>query len=105
MIIILFNYKNNWYDKNKLKNKIRENIIPNEWYILQPLWNNLKIKLENIIKLIGIHYNNLDIELKGGRKFNYDFILYKNIEFKYNTTNINKYPQFLSISTNKLYQV
>ena len=101
MIIILFNYKNNWYDKNKLKNKIRENIIPNEWYILQPLWNNLKIKLENIIKLIGIHYNNLDIELKGGRKFNYDFILYKNIEFKYNTTNINKYPQFLSISANK----
>ena len=63
----------------------------------------MKIKLENIIKLIGIniHYNNFDIELKGGRNFNYDFILYKNIEFKYNTTNINKYPQFLSISANK----
>lgn len=100
---------------NDLNNKLRENIIyniikniiPNEWYILQPLWNNLKIKLENIIKLIGIniHYNNLDIELKGGRKFNYDFIIYyklnENIEFKYNTTNINNYPQFLSVSANK----
>lgn len=27
----------------QVKNKIRENIIFNEWYILQPLWNNLKI--------------------------------------------------------------
>lgn len=98
-----FNDKNNKIRENIIFNIIK-NIIPDEWYILQPLWNNLKIKLENIIKNIGIniYYNNLDIELKGGRNFNYDFIIYyklnennvlfKNIEFKYNTTKINKYP-------------
>jgi hypothetical protein len=76
-------------------------------------WNELKTKLYEIIKSISsnIIYDNIDIELKGGRKFNYDFeLIYmvnniiinkKFIEFKYNTCKIDKYPQFLSVSANK----
>ena len=72
---------------NDLNNKIRENIIyniikntiPDEWYIETKEWNELKTKLYEIIKSISsnIIYDNIDIELKGGRKFNYDFELHQ----------------------------
>ena len=106
---------------NDLNNKIRENniyniiknTIPDEWYRETKEWNELKTKLYEIIKSISsnIIYDNIDIELKGGRNFNYDFeLIYmvnniiinkKFIEFKYNTCKIDKYPQFLSVSANK----
>lgn len=106
---------------NDMNNKIRENIIyniikntiPDEWYKEEKEWNELKTKLYEIITSISsnIKYDNIDIELKGGRNFNYDFELIfmlnniiinkKFIEFKYNTCRIDKYPQFLSISANK----
>lgn len=72
---------------NDLNNKIRENIIYNiikntihdEWYREIKEWNELKTKLYEIIKSISsnIIYDNIDIELKGGRKFNYDFELHQ----------------------------
>ena len=122
--IYLFNNKNKQLKKdNDKNNKIRENIIYNiiknkildKWYNDNKEWLELKLKLFHIIKKSfskDIKYDNIDIELKGGRKFNYDFELLflnkdndiiskKNIEFKYNISKINKYPQFLSISANK----
>lgn len=120
--IFLFSKINLLKKNNDSNNKIRENIIyniikniiPEEWYIEIIEWMELKTKLYNIIKLISnnIEYNKIDIELKGGRNYNYDFeLLFMNnnilinkkyIEFKYNTNRIDKYPQFLSISANKL---
>ena len=114
------NYKQLRKDNNE-HNIIRENIIyniikntiPNEWYIENIKWLELKTKLFDIINLLSndIEYDNIDIILKGGRNFNYDFeLLYLSnfiiinkiyIEFKYNTYRIDKYPQFLSISANK----
>jgi hypothetical protein len=119
-INLFTNYNQLRKDNNK-NNKIRENIIyniikntiPNEWYIENKKWLELKIKLFDIINLLSnnIKYDNIDIILKGGRNFNYDFeLLYLSnfiiinkiyIEFKYNTYRIDKYPQFLSISANK----
>jgi hypothetical protein len=114
-------YNINEKKDNDKNNKIRESIIysiikntiPEEWYKEDIRWLELKVKLFDIIKNLSdnIDYDDIDIILKGGRKFNYDFeILYlsesliinrKYIEFKYNTYMIDKYPQFLSISANK----
>lgn len=122
--IQLFNNNDKQLKKdNDANNKIRENIIysiikkqiPNEWYEKNIKWYNLKTKLLEIFNLSFYNddnnYDNIDIELKGGRKYNYDFelIFLKNneiinkecIEFKYNSFRIDKYPQFLSVSANK----
>jgi hypothetical protein len=68
------NYKQLRKDNNE-HNIIRENIIyniikntiPNEWYIENIKWLELKTKLFDIINLLSndIEYDNIDIILKG----------------------------------------
>lgn len=100
--------KNN--DKN---NKIRENIIvsiinnkvPTIYYNYSNRWLKLKNNITYFIKSIAdennININTTKIIHLGGRKYNYDFILYINdipfnIELKFNVENIKETPQFNS---------
>lgn len=107
--IYLF-YIINKKEDNDNYNRIRENIIykllnnniNQEWFIKDNKWNELKMELFNTVIKDKINYK---IELKGGRNCNYDFIIrdnneIKKIEFKYNCSSIDKYPQFLSINSN-----
>ena len=96
---------------NDGKNRIREQIIYDilnnnineDWY-KNNKWNTIRTGL--LRSLIETESDNYKIELKGGRNYNYDFIIKYNeneirkIEFKYNCSSIDKYPQFLSISSN-----
>lgn len=96
---------------NDGKNRIREQIIydilnnniNDDWY-QNNKWNTIRTGL--LRSLIETESDNYKIELKGGRNYNYDFIIKYNeneirkIEFKYNCSSIDKYPQFLSISSN-----
>lgn len=96
---------------NDGKNRIREQIIYDilnnnineDWY-QNNKWNTIRTGL--LRSLIETESDNYKIELKGGRNYNYDFIIKYNeneirkIEFKYNCSSIDKYPQFLSISSN-----
>ncbi len=98
---------------NDGNNRIREQIIydilnkniTEEWY-QNNKWNNIKTGLLRTLMETEKETDNYKIELKGGRNHNYDFIIKYNvndirkIEFKYNCSSIDKYPQFLSISSN-----
>ena len=100
-------FENKSRKKNDKNNKIRENIIgaiinkkiPEEFYNYSNIWNNLKEGLFKCLK--HFPYKNIEVIHKGGRKYNYDFDLllddkiYK-FEFKYNCSNINDCPQFVS---------
>jgi len=102
--------------KSDNDNKIREDVlcaigndnVPLEWFE-NIKWKKLKDSFLLIIKEIcNEGYTSIKIEHKGGRNFNYDFIIYyydddkiiydRHIEFKYNCKKIQKYPQFLSVS-------
>lgn len=103
--------------ENDNDNNIREQIlyeickklIPSEWLEVSE-WKNLNDSFLAIIKNIShCEYTRIDIQHKGGRKFNYDFAIYyynedvmiseKHIEFKFNCKKIQKYPQFLAVSS------
>lgn len=108
-------YAINSKNKNDSNNKIRECIlykilnkeIPIEWFDNEK-WCKIKQCLFSILNLTDT--NIYKIEHKGGRNYNYDFLLtYYNdsriikeikLEFKYNCNRLDKYPQFLSISSN-----
>lgn len=109
-------------NSNDATNKIREQVLKllgnppeeyleneefgNNWRTLQYEWNNA---LKNMANYTDIpQYTSTDIQLKGGRKFNYDAdIIYYNepncvvakrkIEFKNGCSNIGSLPQFLSL--------
>lgn len=95
---------------NRIREKIIYDILSNninkEWYD-DIKWNTIRLELlRNLIETEKeIETNNYRVELKGGRNCNYDFMIKFNedkirkIEFKYNCSSINKYPQFLSISS------
>lgn len=105
------NSKNNNDSNNKIREcilyKILNKEIPNEWFDNEK-WCKIKQCLFSILNLTDT--NIYKIEHKGGRNYNYDFLLtYYNdsriikeikIEFKYNCNRLDKYPQFLSISSN-----
>jgi hypothetical protein len=113
--IIVFDNNNNYNNINIKKlndtnNKKRENIIgaiinykiPNDYYLLSKRWKFIKTNIDNYLKLLNID-NNKEVKLihKGGRKYNYDFIIKDNnkeynIEFKFNVKNKNEAPQFVS---------
>jgi len=98
---------------NDGNNRIREQIIYDilsnnineEWY-QNNKWNTIRTGLLRTLIETEKETDNYRIELKGGRNYNYDFIIKYNendirkIEFKYNCSSIDKYPQFLSISSN-----
>ncbi len=106
-------------DKNDYNNKIREylicciinNQIPESWYKYHYKWNLIKIQLDIFLKKLinNLTYKSIECVCKGGRNFNYDFDiiftlednseLIKKIEFKFGCDKIDKYPQFLSLST------
>ncbi len=113
---------------NDAHNIIREEIlcncfnnkIPSDWITTNSQWSSLKEQTMNFIdKLIQLsiktpNIKSIKAEKKSGRNFNYDIHLkvlvednehkehnleYKT-EFKYNSENINKYPEFLSVACN-----
>jgi hypothetical protein len=106
---------------NARANKIRENIICNyvDCFIYKddPEWGkHWSALLENLNptlhSLCSIPYQNIMIELMGGRKYNYDFkvtflgsnrevIQTSNLEFKHNKSNITDLPQFLELTDKK----
>lgn len=98
-MIKIFNTKRNRKNNDK-NNKIREQIIYK--IIKGEIINNpISSLLLNILNDIIKEKIN-SVEHKGGRKFNYDFLINNKfkIEFKFNSTRIDKCPQFLSISAN-----
>lgn len=103
---INFFHEINKKENNDSSNKIRETIlyrlltndIPDEWFIIDKRWNDLKVELFKVIKT-----DVYKIELKGGRSNSYDFLLRNGdellkLELKYNADRIDKCPQFLNIS-------
>lgn len=119
--IIKYNDINKFYmidkkSKNDSSNSNREDIIdcilndkiPDDWYENNK-WKVLKLKLNEKINLLCDDYDYYKVEHKGGRKYNYDYLIkfYKNdnvcktikIEFKYNCSSIERLPQFLSMSS------
>jgi hypothetical protein len=69
-------------------------------------WSRLHKCINKLIKqLYNIESTNISIEIKGGRKYNYDFLttynnIIKKLEFKHNVSKISACPQFLSMSSN-----
>jgi hypothetical protein len=108
--------------ENDATNKKRENILKisnnppkhyledpeygNKWHIMKNAWYDLEKKIAQDISIPN--YTSTSIELKGGRRFNYDLdIMYYDgttlvanikIEFKYGATSISNLPQFLSLT-------
>lgn len=97
-------------DKN---NNMRENIIvcvlkkliPEKYFKISKMWYNIKNSIFMFINDIGIdNVDNLVINHKAGRKYNYDFEIIDNnkevykIEFKFNIDKINDAPQYASPS-------
>ena len=113
--IALFFKKGASKDTNDSENRIREDILvflekelPPE-YANNPKWSYLYARFHETLKSIcPTEYDHLQIIQKGGRSFNYDFeIIYFNssndelhrakVEFKHNTSTIDKMPQILSL--------
>jgi hypothetical protein len=106
---------------NDAHNKLREeticaclnNKIPSEWKT-DIQWAELDTQVKEFVnKLVESPIKSIKAEKKSGRKFNYDIHLKVEIEkgqekekefkteFKYNSENITKYPEFISIASNK----
>lgn len=103
-------------NNNDNNNKIRENIIgaiingeiPTDFYKYSYRWKNLQKGINNFIlelltdKKIDDEITSINCIYKGGRSFHYDFTIQINktiefnLEFKFNATNINDTPQFVS---------
>ena len=98
---------------NDTTNKKREHIIESilnkklqkEWYS-SPQWFMVALRLKEFVKLLnkGVLIN---VELKAGRKFNYDFLfVFENeqvkVEFKNGVSKISEYPELLSVSSTTL---
>lgn len=105
-IFWMINEKKDNDGNNRIREQIIYDILSNNindhWY-QNNKWNTIKIGLLKTLMKTETDYK---IELKGGRNHNHDFIMKYNkddirkIEFKYNCSSIDKYPQFLSISSN-----
>ena len=94
-------------DKN---NKTRENIIgsiinnqiPEEYFHYSKRWNKLQLLIYDYIKKLEPNFKTIKCYHKGGRGFNYDFMIdfdgikKYNIELKFNSRFINTTPQFVS---------
>jgi hypothetical protein len=100
-------------DKN---NKYRENVITNmctfdrNFYEDEQYgedWINFTMAFKKALTLICNSYDSYTIQHKGGRRFNYDYVFTffdkdkkivseEKVEFKYNATQINETPQFVS---------
>jgi hypothetical protein len=113
--IALFYKKGSSKETNDSENRIREDILvflekelPPE-YADNLRWSYLYARFHETLKSIcPTEYDHLQIIKKGGRSFNYDFeIIYFNssnneihrakVEFKHNTSTIDKMPQILSL--------
>lgn len=96
--------KNNNDRTNKLRETIIEKIlnkkIPKQWYS-SPEWFKVALGLKNFVKLLN-QGELKEVELKAGRKFNYDFLFNNHIkvEFKNGVKTITEYPEILSVSSN-----
>ena len=108
-------------DGNDAANKVREKLLPiindpPSEFLQDPEyganWTTANQEWKSILNKIAVNtgipeYTSTKVELKGGRKFNYDadvtfcgdsgVIASRKIEFKNGGTNINELPQFLSL--------
>ena len=113
--IALFYKKGSSKETNDSENRIREDILvflekelPPE-YANNFRWSYLYARFHETLKSIcPTEYDHLQVVKKAGRSFNYDFeIIYFNssndeihrakVEFKHNTSTIDKMPQILSL--------
>jgi hypothetical protein len=92
---------------NKLRELIIENILnnklPKKWYS-SPQWFKVALRLKEFMKQLSPEPL-LKVEIKGGRYFNYDFLMsFKSgdikVEFKNGVKSIADYPEILSVSSN-----
>jgi hypothetical protein len=116
--INLFYKKGSSKAENDAENKIRENVLvflenelPPE-YAADEKWRSLYTKLHETLRtLCPTEYAHVKIVKKGGRKFNYDFdVIYLDsnntkvhsikLEFKHNSSKLEKIPQILSLMDN-----
>jgi len=112
---------NNNRGKNDELNKIRENVIEKLPFIHEDYfnhteygnqWSKLRDKFDNTLPLLCKNeFCNYKIKKMAGRNYNYDFnftffdydyniIKEEHLEFKHNSNNIFKLPQFLSLNIN-----
>jgi hypothetical protein len=102
--------------KNDENNKMRENIIgaiinkkiPVEYYAISNRWNvmskNISEYVNRIVKqeIPDVNIDDIECIHKGGRKFNFDFVIKINnhiefnIELKFNASKLDDTPQFVS---------
>ena len=83
---------------------LKDSIHGERWQLLQQKWRKM------ITTLCAEPYERFTVTQKGGRGYNYDFVITyfkenkeictKQIEFKYNGKSIYKLPQFLQITEN-----
>lgn len=111
-----FNTPLNGRSENDTNNKYREKVITNmpnfdDSFYDDPEYGNdfinFRFEFNKTLKLICPSYHSYEIEHKGGRRYNYDYLFtffneneYKiceeKIEFKYNASCIDEAPQFVS---------
>ena len=105
-----FNDKNNKIREHVIETIINDN-IPTKYYD-NPEWLSLRNKISQFVTQLGSTHNDnetaekVECIRKGGRKFNYDFVIkyhYRNksprlckVEFKYGVDEIEDAPQFVS---------
>ena len=109
--------------ENHKNNAIRENVLkilhdPPEKYINDPIygnmWNTISKKWKTFLStLCGLTYDDIRINKKAGRRYNYDYeILFLNeglvvkvikAEFKHNAVSIDKIPQYFNAPEKKRY--
>jgi hypothetical protein len=99
------NDKNNKY-REKIIYSILNNIIPEEYYSTSTRWKTMRDSIYSYIyELTGTQpyslLNNIKCEQKGGRLYNYDFLIKYGerqycVELKFNASSIKQAPQFSS---------
>lgn len=112
--INVFMTNSNSKKENDKFNKKREyiigciinNEIPEQYYIESTEWDDLKNEINLYIKILAqkkgiVDVYNVKCDIKGGRKYSYDFDIYINnvefkVEFKFGASCVNNCPQFSS---------
>jgi hypothetical protein len=104
--------KSNNDNSNKLRELLLERIfthIPEEYFTDETYgkkWTTVRTEWHNFIKATYPDHDRFAVKRKAGRGFNYDFeitymkddfILQQPVEFKFNTPNLYKLPQVLSL--------
>lgn len=99
---------------NKRENVLRYLYNPPAEFLTDPYWREMNTKWKTFLQtLCNQDYDNVIVERKGGRKFNYDLeirflkdkttVCSVKAEFKHNSKSINGLPEYFSPAANKPY--